>query len=151
MDTLVGPHHASAVLTVVDRKSGYLWTALLADRTAQTTYSAALALLKPLAHRIKTLTTDNGGEFALHEELDLALGCTSYFCDPYCSWQRGTNENTNGLIRQFLPKGRELSTVSQEELQMIVDILNHRPRKRLGFKTPHQVFMKSLNRVAIRR
>lgn len=150
MDTLVGPHHASAVLTVVDRRSGYLWAALLADRTAPTTYSAALALLGPVAHRIKTLTTDNGGEFALHEDLDLALGCTSYFCDPYCSWQRGTNENTNGLIRQFLPKGRELSTVSQEELQMIVDILNHRPRKKLGFKTPHQVFIKSLNRVAIR-
>lgn len=150
MDTVVDPHHASAILTIVDRKTGYLWAALLADRTAETAHSAVLALLQPVAHRIKTITTDNGGEFALHERLDAALGCTSYFCDPYCSWQRGTNENTNGLIRQFLPKGTDLSKVSREELNMIVDTLNHRPRKRLGFKTPHQVFIKSLNRVAIR-
>ena len=149
-DTIVGPHHASAILTVVDRKSGYLWAALLADRTASAVNAAMVALLGPIAHRLKTVTTDNGGEFAQHERLDAILGCTSYFCDPYCSWQRGTNENTNGLIRQFLPKGRDLSTVTQEELTMIVNIINHRPRKRLGFKTPHQVFMKSLNRVAIR-
>ncbi len=149
-DTIVGPRHASAILTVVDRKSGYLWAALLAERTAVAAHAAMVGLLGPIAHRLRTVTTDNGGEFAQHERLDASLGCTSYFCDPYCSWQRGTNENTNGLIRQFLPKGRDLSSVTQEELTMIVNTINHRPRKRLGFKTPHQVFMKSLNRVAIR-
>jgi len=149
-DTIVGPHHASAILTVVDRKSGYLWAALLAERTASAANAAMVDLLGPIAHRLKTVTTDNGGEFAQHERLDARLGCTSYFCDPYCSWQRGTNENTNGLIRQFLPKGRNLASVTQEELTMIVNIINHRPRKRLGFKTPHQVFMKSIHRVAIR-
>ena len=145
-DTIVGPNHASAILTVVDRKSGYLWAGLLTDRSAPVAHTAMLNLLTPVAGSIKTVTTDNGGEFAMHEQLDAALGCTSYFCDPYCSWQRGTNENTNGLIRQFLPKWRDLSKVTQEELTMIVDILNNRPRKRLGFKTPHQVFIKSFNR-----
>ena len=145
-DTIVGPLHASSLLTVVERRSGYLWAALLADRTAPSAHRAMLELLAPVASCIKTVTTNNGGEFALHEQLDAALGCTSYFCDPYCSWQRGTNENTNGLIRQFLPKGRDLSKVTQEELTMIVNILNNRPRKRLGFKTPHQVFTKSFNR-----
>lgn len=145
-DTIVGPHHASAILTAVDRKSGFLWAGLLLDRSAPEAHKAMLALLSPVASSIKTVTTDNGGEFALHEQLDTAIGCTSYFCDPYCSWQRGTNENTNGLIRQFLPKWRDLSKVTQEELTMIVNILNNRPRKRLGFKTPHQVFMKSLHR-----
>jgi IS30 family transposase len=149
-DTIVGPRHASAILTVVDRKSGYLWAALLAERTAIAANAAMVALLGPIAHRLRTVTTDNGGEFALHERLDARLGCTSYFCDPYCSWQRGTNENTNGLIRQFLPKSRDLSTVTHDELNMIVNTINHRPRKRLGFKTPHQVFIKSLHRVAIR-
>lgn len=149
-DTIVGPRHASAILTVVDRKCGYLWASLLAERTASEVNAAMLALLGPIALLLRTVTTDNGGEFALHERLDARLGCTSYFCDPYCSWQRGTNENTNGLIRQFLPKSRDLSSVTQEELTMIVNTINHRPRKRLGFKTPHQVFMKSLHRVAIR-
>ena len=145
-DTIVGPSHASAILTAVDRRSGYLWAGLLADRSAPSAHRAMLNLLRPVASCIKTITTDNGGEFALHEQLDAALGCTSYFCDPYCSWQRGTNENTNGLIRQFLPKCRDLSKITQEELTMIVNTLNNRPRKRLGFKTPQQVFMKSLNR-----
>lgn len=145
-DTIVGPHHASSILTVVDRRSGYLWAALLTERTAPRAHRAMLDVLTPVASCIKTVTTDNGGEFALHERLDAALGCTSYFCDPYCSWQRGTNENTNGLIRQFLPKGRDLSKVTQDELTMMVNTLNHRPRKRLGFKTPHQVFIRSLNR-----
>lgn len=145
-DTIVGPNHASAILTAVDRRSGFLWAGLLADRSAPSACRVMLDLLTPVASCIKTVTTDNGGEFALHERLDAALGSTSYFCDPYCSWQRGTNENTNGLIRQFLPKARDLSKVTQEELTMIVNILNNRPRKRLGFKTPLQVFMKSFHR-----
>ena len=150
-DTVVGPHHASALLSIVERKSGYTLIAKLADRTASSACSAMVKLLKPMAHLVKTVTTDNGGEFAHHEQFDAALGCMSYFCRPYASWQRGTNENTNGLIRQYVPKGRDLATVSQEEIDLIMDRLNHRPRKRLGFKTPHQVFLQSLNRVAIRR
>jgi IS30 family transposase len=78
------------------------------------------------------------------------LGSTAYFADPFASWQRGSNENYNGLLRQYIPKKRHLSTVTDAELKMIEDRLNHRPRKRLGFKTPHQVFHESLNRVALR-
>lgn len=150
-DTVVGPHHGSALLTIVERKSGYTLIARLADRTASSACSAMVKLLKPLAQRVKTVTTDNGGEFAQHEQLDAAVGCLSYFCRPYASWQRGTNENTNGLIRQYVPKGRDLTTVSQHEIELIMDRLNHRPRKRLGFRTPHEVFIQSFNRVAIRR
>lgn len=150
-DTVVGPHHASALLSIVERKSGYTLIAKLADRTASSACAAMVKLLEPIAQRVKTVTTDNGSEFAHHERFDAQLGCQSYFCRPYASWQRGTNENTNGLIRQYVPKGRELSTVSQQEIDLIMHRLNHRPRKRLGFKTPHQVFIQSLNRVAIRR
>jgi IS30 family transposase len=145
-DTIVGPKQGSSVLTGVERKSGLVLIALLADRSAATACAAMLMLLTPLAHVAKTVTTDNGKEFACHERLDAAIGCTSYFCDPYSSWQRGSNENANGLIRQYLPKKRDLSKVTQEEIDMIMERLNNRPRKRLGFKTPNQVFLQSSNR-----
>ena len=99
----------------------------------------------PLSSRVKTLTVDNGKEFA-----DQSLGILTYFADPYCSWQRGSNESFNGLLRQYIPKKRRMETVTDEELTMIENRLNHRPRKRLGFKTPHEVFHASLNRVAVR-
>lgn len=92
----------------------------------------------------------NGKEFADHLAVDQALGIQTYFADPYCSWQRGSNENFNGLLRQYIPKKRRLETVTDEELKMIQNRLNHRPRKRLGFKTPHEVIHASLNRVAVR-
>lgn len=149
-DSVVGPAHGSYLLTGVERKSGFAVAALLADGSAQSACQAMIALLKPFAGRVKTVTTDNGREFARHQDLDAELGCKSYFCRPYASWQRGSNENLNGLIRQYLPKRRDLSTVTQEELDMILDRLNNRPRKRLKFRTPNQVFLKSLCRVAIR-
>ena len=99
---------------------------------------------------VDTITLDNGKEFTDHQRVDLELGSTIYFADPFASWQRGTNENFNGLLRQYIPKDRLLSTVTQEELKMIENKLNHRSRKRLGFKTPHEVFDESLNRVALR-
>ena len=150
-DTIVGPFHASSLLTGIERKSGYLMMALLAEGGAQKACQAMIELLGPIARRVKTVTTDNGGEFALHEKLDAAVGCKSFFCRPYASWQRGSNENANGLIRQYLPKKRDLSTVTQDEIDFIMAQLNSRPRKRLGFKTPNQVFLQSLKHVAIRR
>ncbi len=95
------------------------------------------------------MTFDNGKEFAEHSRIDTALQSTTYFADPFTSWQRGSNENFNGLLRQYIQK-KPLSTVSDAELRMIQDRLNNRPRKRLGFKTPNEVFMQSLNRVALR-
>jgi transposase, IS30 family len=150
-DSIVGPSHASSLITGVERKSGYVVMALLDKAGCLGVSKAMVELLKPMAHCVKTITTDNGGEFAMHEWLDAQLGCTSYFCRPYASCQRGSNENANGLIRQYLPKKRDLSTVTQAELDMIMDRLNNRPRKRLGFKTPNQVFLQSLKRFAIRR
>ena len=103
-----------------------------------------------MAKKVKTPTHDNGKEFADHARIDAELGSTGYFADPVASWQRGSNENLNGLVRQYIPKKRPLSTVTEEELKMIEKKLNSRPRKRLGFKTPYQVFHDSLTRVALR-
>ena len=103
------------------------------------------AKLKPLRSRVKTLIVDNGTEFADHQAVEQTLGIQTYFADPYCSWQLGSNENFNGLPCQDLPKNRRIQTVTEEELTMIENRLNHRPRKRLGFKTPYEVFHASLN------
>ena len=91
-----------------------------------------------------------GKEFSQHQQIDQALGLQTYFADPYSSWQRGSNENFNGLLRQYVPQKRALSTGCQEELTMIEKRVNHRPRKRLGFITPYEVFHASLKRVAVR-
>ncbi len=99
---------------------------------------------------MKTLTFDNGKEFAENQRIDNLLKSTTYFADPFTSRQRGSNENFNGLLRQYIPKKRPLFIVTDKELRMIQAELNSRPRKRLGFKTPNEVFMQSLNRVALR-
>ena len=119
-------------------------------KTSEAVRDAIVQSLRAFKARVCTLTFDNGLEFARHAEIDHAVKSTSYFADPYASWQRGTNENTNGLVRQCLPKSRPFQTVTDEELAMVMDRLNHRPRKRLNWKTPHQVFMQSFNRVALR-
>jgi IS30 family transposase len=103
-----------------------------------------------LATKVRTLTYDNGKEFAEHAAVDKALGSTSYFADPYSSWKRGSNENLNGRIRQYIPKSRPLSTVRHAEFAKIERLLNYRLRKRLGYKIPHEIFTNSLNRVALR-
>ena len=105
--------------------------------------------LKPLAPLVKNLTFENGKEFAEHSIMDAALNSTTYFADHFASWQRESNQNFNGLLRQYIPKERPLFSVSDTELRMIQERLNNRPRKRLGFKTPNEVFMQSLNRVAL--
>lgn len=149
-DTVIGAAHKQAIVTLVERKSGYAVMAKVANKTADLVGRAIQAKLKPLISRVKSLTVDNGKEFADHQGIDRALGIQTYFADPYCSWQRGSNENFNGLLRQYIPKKRRMQTVTDEELTMIQNRLNHRPRKRLGFKTPHEVFHASLNRVALR-
>lgn len=149
-DTVIGAGHQQAIVTLVERKSGYAKLSKVGNKSAELVSQAIEDNLKPLAVRVKTLTVDNGKEFAYHQKLDQALGIQTYFADPYCSWQRGSNENYNGLLRQYIPKKRRLETVTDEELAMIENRLNHRPRKRLGFKTPYEVFHASLNRVALR-
>lgn len=149
-DTVIGAGHKQAIVTLVERKSGFAVLAHVTRKTSDLVSQAIISGLKPLAHRVKTVTYDNGKEFADHAVVDKALDSTAYFADPFASWQRGSNENFNGLLRQYIPKKRPLSTVTSDELKMIQDRINHRPRKRLGFKTPYQVFHQSLNRVALR-
>ena len=137
-------------MKLVERKSGFAVLAKVAHKTADLVGRAIEDKLKPLNSRVKTLTVDNGKEFADHQAIDQALGIQTYFADPYCSWQRGSNENFNGLLRQYIPKKRRTETITDDELTMIQNRLNHRPRKRLGFKIPYEVFHASLNRVALR-
>jgi transposase, IS30 family len=105
-------------------------------KSADKVASAILHLLKPLTHPLHTMTSDNGKEFAQHETIADRLKARFYFAHPYSSWERGTNENTNGLIRQFFPKKMTLSTVSEQALQLAVDRLNNRPRKTLPLWLP---------------
>jgi IS30 family transposase len=101
-------------------------------------------LLTPLSFWVHTLTTDNGKEFSQHERIAKSIGAQFYFAHPYCSWERGANENMNGLIRQFFPKKMSFDQITGTDIEAVVDNLNHRPRKCLGFKTPHEIFMEQL-------
>jgi len=149
-DTVIGASHKGAVVTMVERKSGYAVMAKVEKKTSELVSSAIVDKLQPLAARVKTLTFDNGKEFAGHAHIDQQLQSTAYFARPFASWERGSNENLNGLLRQYVPKKRAMSTVTDEEIRMIQNRLNNRPRKRLGFKTPAEVFHQSLERVALR-
>jgi len=149
-DTVIGASHKGAVVTMVERKSGYAVMAKVEKKTSELVSSAIVDKLQPLAARVKTLTFDNGKEFAGHAHIDQQLQSTAYFARPFASWERGSNENLNGLLRQYVPKKRAMSTVTDEEIRMIQNRLNNRPRKRLGFKTPAEVFHQSLKLVALR-
>lgn len=137
-DTVLGKRGRLA--THVDRKSRYLLVARMDDGSAGQFNAASLRRFSTMPpHCRKTLTADNGSEFTGHQHLSKRLGLKTYFADPYSSWQRGTNENTNGLIRQYLPKGCDLSAVSHQRVALIERALNNRPRKCLGYRTPDEV------------
>ena len=138
-DTVIGKRGGPVLVTLVERKTRLSVISKASSRTAQEVKAVILKRLAPFGSLVQTLTYDNGREFAFHQEIDKELGTNSYFAHPYHSWERGLNENTNGLIRQFFPKGKDLSTVTTEEVQKVMDKLNNRPRKCLGFKTPNQV------------
>ena len=139
-DTIIGQHHKQAIVTLVERKTGLLKMKRVDNKTAQQVSEAMIGLLKPVRLQVKTITSDNGKEFAQHKKVKQKLFSLFFFADAYASWQRGTNENTNGLIREYLPKGCDFRQVSDDEMQDIENKLNNRPRKRLGFKTPMQAF-----------
>ena len=126
-------------------KAGFALLAKVPNKSAGLVGRVIAEKLKLFGSRVKTLTVDNGKEFADHQSIHQALGIQTYFADPYCSWQRGSNENFNGLLRQYIPKKRRMEAVTDAELSKIENRLNHRPRKRQGFKTPHEVFHASLN------
>jgi len=113
-------------------------------KTAQAVSDTIISLLTPFSHWVHTLTTDNGKEFSQHERIAQSIDADFYFAHPYCSWERGANENMNGLIRQFFPKKMHFEKITEIDITSVIDNLNHRPRKCLGFKTPHEVFMEQL-------
>ena len=149
-DTVIGANYKQAIVTVVERKSGYAVIAKVENKTADLVSAAIVNRLKPFGTKVKTLTFDNGKEFCGHGKIDEALGSTSYFARPFASWERGSNENFNGLLRQYVPKKRSMESITDEEIKMIENRLNNRPRKRLGFRTPAEVFHQSLRCVALR-
>lgn len=142
-DTVIGKNHKQAIVSLVERKSGFTLIRKVERRTADAVSKAMTKLLKPYQCRVLTITSDNGKEFAGHEKVARALRADFYFAHPYSSWERGTNENTNGLIRQYFPKGMDFTTITQQEISHVMKRLNNRPRKRLGYLTPAQVFFKS--------
>ena len=139
LDTVIGRPGGAVLVTAVERKTRFSVVALSANKTAEAVKDALLGVLTPLAAWVRTLTYDNGKELALHEDIAEALSAKGYFAHPYHSWERGLNENTNGLIRQYVPKGTSMDDLTQDDVNNIMDRLNNRPRKCLGFRTPNQV------------
>ena len=139
-DTLEGAKGGGGLASHVERRSRYLIAARLPDKTAETMAAQTIGAFRRIPRRLRhTLTLDNGKEFARFKRIEAATGLAVYFADPYAPWQRPTNENTNGLIRQYFPKGCDFKKVSHKELASMLARLNHRPRKCLGYQTPHEV------------
>lgn len=140
-DTMWGTSRKAYLATFVERKSLYLIARKMNDRTASALNRAAVAGFKAIPKALrKTLTVDNGKEFAAFMELQRRLGLAVYFAHPYAAWERGINENTNGLLRQFIPKKTDLAHYSEQAIRKAVQRINHRPRKKLRYRTPHEVF-----------
>jgi IS30 family transposase len=146
IDTVIGKNHIGALVTVVDRKSKFTLIRNVPSKEARVVTQALIEMIQPIKAVTHTITSDNGKEFAYHKEVAAALDIDFYFANPYHSWERGLNEHTNGLIRQYLPKKSEFINVSKDEIIMIQNKLNHRPRKVLGYKTPFEVFFSEMSR-----
>ena len=143
IDTMMGEslgESSDCILTLVERKSGYVQIGKLAARTAAEANRVLLELLARHPGRVRTITADNGTEFHWYGQIEAVHPVRFYFATPHHSWERGTNENTNGLIRQYLPKGETLAGVTQSQCDTIAEHLNHRPRKRHAYQTPHQCY-----------
>jgi IS30 family transposase len=140
-DLMVGPTGTTAAIgTLVERTSGHLTAFLLPQRhTADATLAGLLSAVTRTGWPMRTLTWDRGHEMARHADFTIATGIQVYFADPHAPWQRGSNENTNGLLREYFPKGRDLATVTEAELQAAVEQLNNRPRQRHAFLNPNEV------------
>ena len=139
-DTIVSARRRGAILSLVERRSRFVILQKVPNMSAVTVAEALCRRLLPLKDKVLTITSDNGIEFTRHESIALSLGADFFFADPYSSWQRGTNENTNGLVRQYFPKKTDFSTISDTDVQHVEDRLNNRPRKVLGFRTPNEIF-----------
>jgi IS30 family transposase len=140
-DTVLGnTQHGACVVTLVERKSGFIAIGLLAQRTAANTNARLQQLITAQPRPVRTLTLDNGTEFHSYKALEAVVDTKCYFATPHHSWERGSNENANGLIRQYFRKRTSMEHLTQRDCQRVADKLNRRPRKRLGFRTPEEVY-----------
>ena len=139
-DTVMGPDGRHCILTLVERVTGYLVIKKLSARNVEQASAGLARMIIGLKGKIKTITLDNGTEFHGYKSVQEQFGVEFFFATPYHSWERGANENTNGLIRQYLPKGMCLKSLTQAQCNWIANELNNRPRERLGFRTPAEVF-----------
>lgn len=140
LDSIIGAKHQGAITSMVERKTKLTRLVLLESPTARATRKGIIQRLKPLAEHVLTLTSDNGKEFAAHQKISKKLRADFYFATPYHAWERGLNENTNGLVRQYFPKGLDFATLTKAKVQYVEDLLNNRPRKTLGYRSPNEVF-----------
>ena len=144
-DLVIGAGQQQALVTINERTSRYSLIAHVPAKSARNVSDAVISLLTPFMRCVHTLTTDNGKEFAQHQRIAEKLDADFFFAHPYASWERGANENMNGLIREFFPKKMQFESITKKDVAMAMHRLNHRPRKCLGFRTPHEVFMEQLH------
>ena len=141
-DTIIGARHQGALLSCTERKSKLTLLRKLAGKTAAELKRESIQLLQPYAAKVHTITVDNGKEFCDHKDIAALLQADIYFAHPYASWERGLNENTNGLVRQYFPKKFDFTQITNTEAQRVAELLNNRPRKTLGYRSPNEVFFK---------
>ena len=145
VDTIIGKNHKTAILTATERKSQFELMVKTDGTKAESIRKQMINLLAPFKELVKTITSDNGKEFAKHQEIAKKLNADFYFAEPYSPWQRGLNEYNNKLIRQYLPKKTDFNLINNNTINMIISKLNNRPRKLLGYKTPNEVFLSIFN------
>ena len=141
VDTMIGKRHKQALVTLIERKSRLVLLRKVEQRTAGAVEDAITHLLEPWTHDVHTITADNGKEFAHHKQIANKLKAEFYFAHPNAAWERGSNENVNGLIRQYFPKKQSFVNITNDETELVTNLLNFRPRKCLDFKTPIEVFL----------
>lgn len=147
IDLIIGKNHKGALLTINDRASGILFMGKVESKEASEIQQKTIELLKDWKPLIKTITSDNGKEFANHRAIAEGLDIDYYFAKPYHSWERGANENLNGLIRQYFPKKSNFENIDEQQIKTVVNTLNNRPRKRFGYKTPNEIFAEKINKL----
>jgi transposase, IS30 family len=140
IDTVIGQNHHGALLTINDRVTSLVWIQLLDGKHSEPLTKTTIQTLSPLKQQIKTITADNGKEFARHQEIAKELNISFFFAKPYHSWERGANENTNGLIRQYFPKGSSFENITHQQVLDVQNKLNNRPRKKLGYFSPNEFY-----------
>lgn len=149
MDLIIGKGHSGALLTINDRATGILNMGYLKGKEAKDIEDKAIELLEDFAPFMHTITTDNGKEFSNHQQIAVQLGIDFYFATPYHSWERGANENLNGLVRQYFPKETNFDEIDTQAVKKASNILNNRPRKRFGYKSPNEVFAAAIDNEGI--